>query len=48
VVTETDRPDAKLSGRPPEPGDIPFVMASLARAWVSNPAPTHIRTARGG
>lgn len=37
VVTETDGPYAKLRGRPCEPGDVPFVVAGLARTWGEEP-----------
>lgn len=37
VVTETDGPYAKLGGRPSEPGDVPFVVAGLARTWGEEP-----------
>jgi TatD DNase family protein len=37
VITETDGPYAKLGGRPSEPGDVPLVVAGLARAWGEDP-----------
>lgn len=37
VVTETDGPYSKISGRPSEPADIAFVVTGLARTWGTEP-----------
>jgi TatD DNase family protein len=37
VVTETDGPYTKASGRSSEPSDIPVVIAGLARIWGEAP-----------
>jgi len=37
VVTETDGPYTKTSGRPAEPRDIPAVVTGLARVWGEEP-----------
>jgi TatD DNase family protein len=37
VLTETDGPATRISGRPAEPRDIPAVVSELARIWSLDP-----------
>ena len=46
IVTETDGPYAKTSGRATEPTDIPSVVTGLARVWRDTPEEARARVFR--